>query len=155
MVPYYLISIEYVLALFRTRNVETIIRGINYLQPLLQTLRAKVVFAYVNCRCLYFNQKHHYFTQGFSDQMRPELNNVLQSISTNGYSVYSLIDDILAPCNSEDQRVRLLQEGMERDAADLCARLLCHITSGPEMVLKFGRVQCACSRLCSSAHNMY
>jgi hypothetical protein len=31
---------------------------------------------------------------------------------------------------------------MERDAADTSARRLCHVTSGPETVLKFGKVQC-------------
>ena len=79
------------------------------------------------------------------DQLRPELDNVLQCLTLNGYSVFSLISDILARCNWEDERIKILREGMERDAADICARLLCHITSGPERVLKFGRVQCACS----------
>jgi hypothetical protein len=31
-------------------------------------------------------------------------------------SMYSLIYDILTICNSDDQRVKLLLEGMERDA---------------------------------------
>ena len=85
------------------------------------------------------------------DKLRPELDNVLQCLSLNGYSVFSLIDDILARSNWEDQgedkRIKTLREGMERDAADICARLLCHITSCPEKVLKFGQVQCACSTL--------
>jgi len=79
------------------------------------------------------------------DQLRPELDNVLQCLSLNGYSLFSLIDDIHASCNSncEDERIKTLREGMERDTADICARLLCHITSGPERetVLKFGKVQ--------------
>ena len=75
--------------------------------------------------------------------MRPELDNVLQCLSLNGYSVFSLIDDILAHCNWEDERIKMLHKGMERDAADICVRLLSLITSGPERVL--GRVKCTCS----------
>ena len=82
------------------------------------------------------------------DQLRPELDSVLQCLSLNGYSVFSLIDDILARGNWEDERIKTLREGMERDAADICARLLCHITSGPERVLKFGRVQRVSLILC-------
>jgi hypothetical protein len=60
-------------------------------------------------------------------QMRPELDDVLQSLFLNGYSVSSLINDILAHgCNREDRRIKLLREGTERDAADICARLLSH-----------------------------
>ncbi|KAN0131221.1 hypothetical protein V8E53_010925 [Lactarius tabidus] len=73
--------------------------------------------------------------------MRLELDNVIQCLSLNGYSVFSLIDDILA-CR-EDERIKLLQEGIERelrDAADICARLLC-FDSVPTRVLKYGRVQ--------------
>lgn len=80
-------------------------------------------------------------------QLRPELDNVLECLSLNGYSIFSLIDDILARCNWEDDRIKILRGGMERDAADICARLLCHVTSGPERVMKFGRVQCTCSKL--------
>ncbi|KAH9169289.1 hypothetical protein EDB89DRAFT_2231385 [Lactarius sanguifluus] len=59
--------------------------------------------------------------------MRPELNSVLQCLSLNGYSVFSLIDDILAHgCNQEDPGIKLLREGVERDAANICARLLNH-----------------------------
>ncbi|KAH8994645.1 hypothetical protein EDB83DRAFT_1023651 [Lactarius deliciosus] len=59
--------------------------------------------------------------------MLPELNDVLQCLSTNGYSVFSLIDDVLSQrCNQEDPRIKLLREGVERDAADICARLLNH-----------------------------
>ncbi|KAH9037725.1 hypothetical protein EDB84DRAFT_1130150 [Lactarius hengduanensis] len=59
--------------------------------------------------------------------MRPELNNVLQCLSLSGYSVFSLIDDILAQgCNQEDPRITSLREGVERDAASICARLLNH-----------------------------
>ena len=78
-------------------------------------------------------------------QLRPELENVLQSLSLNGYSIFSLIDDILTRRDWEDERIKILREGMERDAADICVRLLPYITSGPEGVLKFGRVQCTCS----------
>ncbi|KAH9037709.1 hypothetical protein EDB84DRAFT_1437370 [Lactarius hengduanensis] len=59
--------------------------------------------------------------------MRPELNDVLQCLSVNSYSVFSLIDDVLAEgCNQEDPRIKLLREGVERDAASICARLLNH-----------------------------
>ncbi|KAH9161029.1 hypothetical protein EDB89DRAFT_2235302 [Lactarius sanguifluus] len=60
--------------------------------------------------------------------MHPELDNVLQSLLLNGYSVFSLIDDILAHDRNrqEDQRIMLLRGGVERDAADICARLLGH-----------------------------
>ncbi|KAH8980973.1 hypothetical protein EDB86DRAFT_3247810, partial [Lactarius hatsudake] len=59
--------------------------------------------------------------------MRPELNDVLKSLSLNGYSVFSLIDDILEQgCNQEDPRIKLLREGVDRDAASICARLLNH-----------------------------
>ncbi|KAH9037710.1 hypothetical protein EDB84DRAFT_1577534 [Lactarius hengduanensis] len=61
------------------------------------------------------------------DQMRPELNSVLQCLYLNGYSVFSLIDDILAHgCNQEDPGIKLLREGVERDAENICARLLNH-----------------------------
>ena len=81
------------------------------------------------------------------DQVRPELDNVLQSLSLNGYSIFSLINDILPRRNWEDERIKLLREGLERDSVDICARLLSNMTSGPERVIKFGRVQCACSLL--------
>ncbi|KAH8996938.1 hypothetical protein EDB86DRAFT_953602 [Lactarius hatsudake] len=59
--------------------------------------------------------------------MLPKLNDVLQCLSTNGYSVFSLIDDVLSQgCNQEDPRIKLLREGVERDAANICARLLHH-----------------------------
>ena len=85
------------------------------------------------------------------DQMRPEFDNAIQCLSLNGYSVFSLIDDILACRNSEDERIKLLQEGLEHDAADICARLLC-FDSVPKRVLKCGRVQCTCFTS-SVAHN--
>ena len=88
------------------------------------------------------------------NQLRPELDNVLQCLSLNGYSVLSLIDDIHARCNlnREDERIKTLREGMERDAADICARLLCRITSGPATVLKIGNVQCTCSSSSVGSH---
>ncbi|KAH9037717.1 hypothetical protein EDB84DRAFT_1437375 [Lactarius hengduanensis] len=59
--------------------------------------------------------------------MLSELNDVLQCLSTNGYSVFSLIDGVLSQgCNQEDLRIKSLREGVERDAADICARLLNH-----------------------------
>ena len=62
--------------------------------------------------------------------MRPELDNVLQCLSLNGYSVLSLISDILAHgSNREDRTIKGLLEGVERDAVDICARLLNHNTT--------------------------
>ena len=80
-------------------------------------------------------------------QLHPELDNVLGCLSSNGYSIFSLIDDILVRRSWEDDRIKILREGMERDAADICARLLCHITSGPVKVMKFREVHCTCPRL--------
>ena len=93
----------------------------------------------------------------FMDQLRPELDNVLQSLSLNGYSIFSLINDVLLRRNWEDKRMKVLREGLERDTADICARLLSHITSGPKRVMKFGRVQGACSffEFKSVDHNEY
>jgi hypothetical protein len=54
------------------------------------------------------------------------LDTVLQILSINGYSVFSLIDDILARGEWEDERIKLLQEGITRDAVDICARILSH-----------------------------
>ena len=82
------------------------------------------------------------------DQMRPELDSVLQCLSLNGYSeIFSLMDDILrlASYNREDQRIMPIREGMERDTADICIRLLSHNPAGLERVLNFGRAQCTCS----------
>ena len=78
------------------------------------------------------------------DQLHPELDNVLRFLSLNGYSVLSLIDYILTPRNWEDERIKILREGMERDAADICVRLLRPV---PGRILKHGGVQCTCSRL--------
>ena len=79
------------------------------------------------------------------DQMRPELDSVLQSLSLNGYSIFSLMDYILAPYNREDQRIIPLREGIERDTADICLLLHSHNPAGLEGVLNFGRAQCTCS----------
>ena len=54
------------------------------------------------------------------------LDSILQLISLNGYSIFSLIDDILARGECEDERIKLLQEGITRNAVDICARLLGH-----------------------------
>ena len=83
------------------------------------------------------------FFSAFMDQLHLELDNVLQSLSLNGYSVFSLINDILVCCTQEDKRIKVLWEGLECDTADICTCLLSHITSGPKRVMKFGRVQCA------------
>jgi hypothetical protein len=52
------------------------------------------------------------------DPMRPELDNVLQCLSLNGYSVSSLIDDILACCDREDRRIQTVREGIEHECSD-------------------------------------
>ena len=62
--------------------------------------------------------------------MRSELDNVLQCLSLNGYSVLSLISDILLHgTNREDRRIKCLLEGVEQDAVDICACLLNHNTT--------------------------
>ncbi len=60
--------------------------------------------------------------------MRPEIDNVLQSLSLNGYSVFTLINDILLShdFDQEDPNIKPLRKGVERDATDICARLLSH-----------------------------
>lgn len=79
------------------------------------------------------------------DQMRPELYSVLLSLSLNGYSIFSLMDYILAPYNREDQRITPLRERIEHDTADICLLLHSHNPAGFERVLDSGRVQCTCS----------
>ena len=63
-----------------------------------------------------------------SDQMHQQqgLDSILKLISLNGYSIFSLIDGILARGEWEDKRIKLLQEGITRDAVDICACLLSH-----------------------------
>ena len=53
---------------------------------------------------------------------------IIQLLSHNGYSVFSLIDDILTRGGNEWEhgRIKTLKEGIERDAVDICARLLNH-----------------------------
>ena len=86
------------------------------------------------------------------DRVRPELDAVLQSLSLNGYSIFSLVDYILASYNREDQRIKPLREGMERDIADICIRLLSHNPAGLERVLDFWRAQCTCSKFRRESH---
>jgi hypothetical protein len=112
----------------------------------LRSGRRSTSYCTYNLREKYSTRTRHastFFCSIFLDQLRPKLNNVLQCLSLNGYSVFSLIDDILACCNLEDERIKTLHKWMERDAADICVRLLSLITSGPERV--FGRVKCTCS----------
>ncbi len=59
--------------------------------------------------------------------MRPGFDNVLQSLFLNGYSVFTLIDFLLShDSDQEDPKIKSLREGVERDAQDICARLLSH-----------------------------
>jgi hypothetical protein len=60
------------------------------------------------------------------DEKRSWLDTIIQLLSVHGYSVFSLIDDVLTRSSIESQRIGLLREGLERDAADICARLLSH-----------------------------
>ena len=66
--------------------------------------------------------------------MRTELDNVLQCLSLNGYSVFSLINDILSHCSDwEDRRIKSLREGVERDSMKICARILNHKPASASM----------------------
>ena len=88
------------------------------------------------------------------DKSHPKLESVLRFLSINGYSVFSLINDILAYHDWEDERIMSFRERMAHDAPDICARLH-HIPSGPERVLEFGKAQRMCEILrgpvCSAA----
>ena len=64
--------------------------------------------------------------------MRPELDNVL---SIDGHSDFSLSGDILTFYDRDDRRIKLVREGIERDVADICARLISYIASVPKRVL--------------------
>ena len=64
---------------------------------------------------------------------RQELDNVLQCLSINDYSIFSLIDDILAYCDRDD--IKLVREGIECDATDICDCLFSYVTSGLKRVL--------------------
>ena len=86
------------------------------------------------------------------DQIRPELDSVLQCLSLNGYSIFSLMDYILAPYNREDQRITPLREGIERDTTYICLLLHSHDPTGFERVLDSGRVQCTCSISRAGSH---
>jgi hypothetical protein len=63
-----------------------------------------------------------------ADRVHLRLDSVLELLSYNGFSVFSLIDDILARGDREreNESIKILQEGIERDAVDICARLLSH-----------------------------
>ena len=58
--------------------------------------------------------------------MSLRLDTILRLISLSGHSIFSLIDDILARGEWEDERFKLLREGITRDAVDICALLLSH-----------------------------
>ena len=72
-------------------------------------------------------------------QMRTRPDDVLQHLSLNSYSVFSLIDDILERSdkhsNLENESINLLREGLEHGATDICARLLRH---GPVSTISMG-----------------
>ena len=54
------------------------------------------------------------------------LDMIFRLISLSGHSIFSLIDDILARGECEDEEIKLLREGITRDAVDICALLLSH-----------------------------
>jgi hypothetical protein len=65
--------------------------------------------------------------------MRPELVNVLHFLSEHGYSVSSLVEDVLGSQTRDlgYQIVQLTKDQLERDAVDICAHLFNHApTSG-------------------------
>ncbi|KAH8976431.1 hypothetical protein EDB92DRAFT_1811877 [Lactarius akahatsu] len=56
------------------------------------------------------------------------LNNILSCLSDNGYTILTLLSDVLSRRYTlEDRRVWLAREEVERDALGICARLLSHI----------------------------
>ncbi|KAH9008001.1 hypothetical protein EDB85DRAFT_1843007, partial [Lactarius pseudohatsudake] len=61
------------------------------------------------------------------------LANVLQCLSDNGYTIFSLVTSVLSWCNLDqdldDLGVQLAREDLERDAVDVCACLLSHTTT--------------------------
>ncbi|KAH9031297.1 hypothetical protein EDB84DRAFT_1271088 [Lactarius hengduanensis] len=67
------------------------------------------------------------------NRTNPELANVLQCLSDNGYTIFSLVTSVLSWCNLDqdldDLGVQLAREDLERDAVDVCARLLSHTTT--------------------------
>ncbi|KAH9019643.1 hypothetical protein EDB85DRAFT_1838807, partial [Lactarius pseudohatsudake] len=55
------------------------------------------------------------------------LNNVLSCLSDNDYTISALLSDVLSRCYTlEDRRVQSAREEVERNALDICARLLGH-----------------------------
>jgi hypothetical protein len=69
---------------------------------------------------------HYQIVFLITDQMPLAIDSILQLLSLTGHSVFSLIDNILARGEWEDEGIKLLQEGITRDAVDICARLLSH-----------------------------
>jgi hypothetical protein len=63
------------------------------------------------------------------DQRVPiALDNVLLCLSDNGYTIFTLLSDVLSHNYPvEDQRIQLAREELERDALDICAYLKGHI----------------------------
>ncbi|KAH8977876.1 hypothetical protein EDB92DRAFT_1808094 [Lactarius akahatsu] len=61
------------------------------------------------------------------------LNNILSCLSDNGYTILTLLSDVLSrQYTLEDQRVQLVREEVECDALGICAHLLSHIpTAAP------------------------
>ncbi|KAH9068260.1 hypothetical protein EDB83DRAFT_2222816, partial [Lactarius deliciosus] len=61
--------------------------------------------------------------------MRPELITVLCHISEHGYSISSLVEDILAShtCDLRYQAVQSAKDHLEREAVNICAYLVDHI----------------------------
>jgi len=56
------------------------------------------------------------------------LDNVLLCLSTNGYTISTLLSDVLSQnYPTEDQRIRLVREELECDTLNICAYLKSHI----------------------------
>ncbi|KAI9452137.1 hypothetical protein BJY52DRAFT_1124627, partial [Lactarius psammicola] len=66
------------------------------------------------------------------NQVHSALDNILSCLSDNGYTIFTLISDVLSRCYTlEDRRVQLVRKDLERDALDICARLLSHTPTNP------------------------
>jgi hypothetical protein len=77
---------------------------------------------------------------------RTRTGDVLQHLSLNCYSIFSLIHDILTRSdkrfNLENESINLLREGLERDAA------LAFSATAPYLLLYLGGLSISCKRGC-------
>ena len=54
------------------------------------------------------------------------LDAILQCLSDNGYSIFTLVTGVLSQHNLADQRIQSAKEDLERNAVDICACFLSH-----------------------------